>query len=87
MSCVEQTYFVGGKEAVDSDTVRLVQTAYECLFEAIKAVKPGELYRSLGSKIQPWAEHNGCNVCNGSHGCTGVTARWTPVHKRMYNEY
>lgn len=60
---LNETYFVGGRDAVEPDTLRLVQTAYECLFEAIKACRPGELYRGLGSTIQPWAERNGCSVC------------------------
>jgi hypothetical protein len=50
---------------------RQVQTAYECLFKAIERVKPGELYRSLGGVIQPWAERNGCSVVHivGSAHC------------------
>jgi methionyl aminopeptidase len=59
---LNETYFVGGKEAADEDTVRLLQTAYECLFRAIETVKPGQLYRSLGGVIQPHAEANGCSV-------------------------
>ena len=61
---LNETYFVGGRDAMidDEPSVRLVQTAYECLFRAIETVKPGELYRNLGNVIQPLAESNGCSV-------------------------
>jgi methionyl aminopeptidase len=64
---LNETYFVGGREAVAEQeegaaSLRLVQTAYECLFRAIELVKPGELYRNLGAAIQPHAEANGCSV-------------------------
>ena len=59
---------------VDEESRRLVQTAYECLFKAIEAVKPGVLYRNLGGLIQPHAEDNGCSIVRTytGHGCNSL---------------
>jgi len=53
---------------------RLVQTAYECLFKGIEAIKPGVLYRTLGTVIQPHAEARGCSVVRSytGHGCNSL---------------
>lgn len=47
---------------VDEDGKRLVQTAYDCLSEAIATVKPGVLYRDLGAIISKVAKVNQCSV-------------------------
>ena len=44
-SDLNETYPVG---RVDEDSQRLMRTAHKCLYEAIKACKPGALIRDLG---------------------------------------
>ena len=56
---LNETFCVG---AVDADGRRLVQTAYECLAEAIAMVKPGVLYRDIGATISKVAKASGCSV-------------------------
>lgn len=56
---LNETFFVGN---VDADGKRLVQTAFECLQSALAMVKPGTLYRDLGSTIHRVASKNKCSV-------------------------
>jgi len=56
---LNETFLVG---KVDADGERLVQTAFECLKGALDIVKPGTLYRDLGTVIQKIATSNGCSV-------------------------
>lgn len=61
-SDLNETYYVGDKAKADPDTVRLVETTRECLDLAIKAVKPGLLFRNLGAIIEDHATKNSCSV-------------------------
>ena len=56
---LNETFFVGN---VDDDSIRVVQTAYECLQAAINIVRPGTLYRSLGEQIHSVAKKNNCSI-------------------------
>ncbi|KAI1646841.1 methionine aminopeptidase [Daldinia loculata] len=59
---LNETYYVGDKAKADPDTVRVVETARECLEEAIKVVKPGYLVRDFGAVIEKYAKSKGCSV-------------------------
>jgi methionyl aminopeptidase len=56
---LNETFCIGN---VDADGRRLVQTAFECLAAAMELVKPGTLYRDLGTTIQRVATANKCTV-------------------------
>ena len=56
---LNETFLVG---KVDADGQRLVQTAFECLAAAMALVKPGTLYRDLGTVIERVAKQNKCSV-------------------------
>jgi methionyl aminopeptidase len=56
---LNETYSVG---TVDADGQRLVRTAFECLASALALVKPGCLYRDLGTAIHKVATANQCSV-------------------------
>lgn len=56
---LNETFCVG---KVDADGQRLVQTAFECLAAALELVKPGTLYRDLGTAIERVAKKNKCSV-------------------------
>jgi methionyl aminopeptidase len=56
---LNETFCVGN---VDSDGQRVVQTAFECLAAALALVKPGTLYRDLGTTIEKVAKANKCSV-------------------------
>jgi len=56
---LNETFFVGN---VDEDGKKLVKTAFECLQNALAMVKPGTLYRDLGTKIHKTATAQGCSV-------------------------
>jgi methionyl aminopeptidase len=56
---LNETFCVGN---VDEDGKRLVKTAFECLQTALAMVKPGTLYRDLGTKIHKKATANKCTV-------------------------
>ncbi|KAI8960092.1 methionine aminopeptidase [Daldinia sp. FL1419] len=59
---LNETYYVGDKAKANPDTVRVVETARECLEEAIKVVKPGYLVRDFGAVIEKYAKSKGCSV-------------------------
>jgi len=56
---LNETFFVG---KVDEESRKLVQVTYECLEKAIAKVRPGELYRNLGTEITKHARANGFSV-------------------------
>jgi methionine aminopeptidase type I len=59
---LNETYYVGDRAKADPDSVRVVETARECLEEAIKLVKPGTLFREFGNVIEAHAKSRGCSV-------------------------
>lgn len=59
---LNETYYIGDKAKADPDTVRVVETARECLEESIKAVKPGTLIREFGNIIEKHAKQKNCSV-------------------------
>jgi len=56
---LNETFFVGN---VDPDGRRLVETSFKCLQAASRMIKPGTLYRDLGTTIQKNAQANQCSV-------------------------
>jgi len=56
---LNETFCVG---KVDAESKMLVQTAFECLAAAMEMVKPGTLYRDLGTVIERHAKKNKCSV-------------------------
>ncbi|KAK0362659.1 Methionine aminopeptidase 1 [Friedmanniomyces endolithicus] len=59
---LNETYYVGPLASQNPDNVRVVETARECLDEAIKLVKPGALFRDYGPVIEKVAKAKGCQV-------------------------
>jgi len=59
---LNETYYVGDKALADPDTVRLVETARQCLDESIKLVKPGTPYKDYGNVIEKHAKSRGCST-------------------------
>jgi methionyl aminopeptidase len=59
---LNETYYIGDRAKADPDTVRVVETARECLEESIKAVKPGTLIREFGNIIEKHAKKRNCSV-------------------------
>jgi methionyl aminopeptidase len=56
---LNETFCVG---KVDAPGQMLVQTAFECLQAAMDMVKPGTLYRDLGTVIEKHAKKQKCSV-------------------------
>ena len=56
---LNETFCVGN---VDADGQRVVRTAFDCLAAALELVKPGTLYRDLGTVIERVARSNKCSV-------------------------
>jgi methionyl aminopeptidase len=56
---LNETFCVG---KVDADGQKLVQTSFECLAAALAMVKPGTLYRDLGTGIHKVATANKCSI-------------------------
>ena len=56
---LNETFCVGN---VNDEGRNLVQTAFECLAQASETIKPGTLYRDLGSVIEKHARKSGCSV-------------------------
>lgn len=71
---LNETYYVGDKAKTDADTVRVVETARECLEQAIKEVKPGTLFREFGNIIEKHAKSRNCSVIRTyvGHGINSV---------------
>mmetsp|Transcript_69193 Transcript_69193/g.165916 ORF Transcript_69193/g.165916 Transcript_69193/m.165916 type:complete len:435 (-) Transcript_69193:147-1451(-) len=58
-SDLNETFLIG---KCDEESVKVLQTAYDCLRVASQLVKPGTLYRELGNHIHAEAVRNGCSV-------------------------
>eukprot|EP00537_Pseudo-nitzschia_pungens_P014880 CAMPEP_0172408214 /NCGR_PEP_ID=MMETSP1061-20121228/75737_1 /TAXON_ID=37318 /ORGANISM="Pseudo-nitzschia pungens, Strain cf. pungens" /LENGTH=402 /DNA_ID=CAMNT_0013144335 /DNA_START=767 /DNA_END=1975 /DNA_ORIENTATION=- len=56
---LNETFLVGN---CDEDAKRLVETSFDCLAAALDRVKPGTLYRDLGTVIHKTASKNKCSV-------------------------
>jgi len=56
---LNETFMVGN---VSPSHVKLVETAFSCLQAAMEVVKPGALYRDIGTVIHKKAQLNGCSV-------------------------
>ncbi|KAI5461943.1 methionine aminopeptidase 1 [Mariannaea sp. PMI_226] len=69
-SDLNATYYVGERARADPDSVRVVETARECLDKAIQLVKPGTLIREFGDVIEKHAKSRNCSVVAtwGGHG-------------------
>ena len=59
---LNETYYVGSKALADPDSVRVVETARECLNQAIALVKPGMAFKDPGTVIEKHAKAKGCSV-------------------------
>lgn len=59
---LNETYYIGEKSAQNPDNVRVVECSRDCLDEAIKIVKPGMLFRDIGTPIENLAKSRGCSV-------------------------
>lgn len=59
---LNETYYIGDKAKADPDTVRVVETARECLQKSIDMVKPGVLIRDFGNVIEKHAKSQNCSV-------------------------
>ncbi|RDA90371.1 hypothetical protein CP533_1016 [Ophiocordyceps camponoti-saundersi (nom. inval.)] len=59
---LNETYYIGEKAKMDVENVRVVETARQCLEEAIKAVKPGVPIREFGNIIEKCAKLRNCSV-------------------------
>jgi len=59
---LNETYYVGDKAKANPDTVRVVETARECLEEAIAIVKPGMTFREIGKVIEEHAKSRQTSV-------------------------
>ncbi|EHA26918.1 methionine aminopeptidase [Aspergillus niger ATCC 1015] len=71
---LNETYYVGEKAKADPDSVRVVETARECLDMAIELVKPGALFRAYGDVIEAHARKRDCSVIRSfcGHGINTV---------------
>ncbi|PSR82805.1 methionine aminopeptidase 1 [Coniella lustricola] len=71
---LNETYYVGDKAKADPDTVRVVETARECLDQAIQMVKPGTLFREFGNTIEKHAKAKNCSVIRTyvGHGINSI---------------
>ncbi|RYP73125.1 hypothetical protein DL769_004286 [Monosporascus sp. CRB-8-3] len=67
---LNETYYVGDRAKADPDSVRIVETARECLDKAIELVKPGTPIRDFGRAIEKHAQSRDCTVVAtwGGHG-------------------
>ncbi|AMD19037.1 HBR136Wp [Eremothecium sinecaudum] len=57
---LNETYYVG--EATSKEAINTVETARECLKNAIKLCKPGTRFQDLGDVIEKHAKQNKCSV-------------------------
>lgn len=62
---LNETFFIG---SVDEESKRLVRTTYEALKEAVKQIRPGTMYRSLGQIITKVANSERFSVVKGYCG-------------------
>ena len=59
---LNETYYVGPKALADPESVRVVETARECLQNAIEIVKPGMAFRDPGGVIEKHAKSRDCST-------------------------
>ncbi|KAK4983806.1 Methionine aminopeptidase 1 [Elasticomyces elasticus] len=59
---LNETYYVGESASKHAASVRVVETARQCLDQAIKAVKPGTPFRDYGNIIEKHAKSRDCSV-------------------------
>ena len=59
---LNETFFVGEKAVKDKQSHKVLKCAYECLAASIKALKPGMLYRDIGTIIDKVARAARCSV-------------------------
>lgn len=59
---LNETYYVGPRALSNPDTVRVVETARECLEKAIAIVKPGMQFRDPGDVIAAHSKTKGTSV-------------------------
>lgn len=59
---LNETYYIGPSATQNPDNVRVVECSRDCLDEAIKLVKPGMLFRDIGTPIEKLAKSRGCSV-------------------------
>ncbi|KAI9807868.1 MAG: Methionine aminopeptidase 1 [Sarcosagium campestre] len=59
---LNETYYVGERARSDPDTVRVTETARECLDKAIALVKPGMPFQHPGRVIEAHAKSRNCSV-------------------------
>ncbi|KAF1816866.1 putative methionine aminopeptidase, type I [Eremomyces bilateralis CBS 781.70] len=59
---LNETYYIGSRARADPDSVRVVETARECLDKSIELVKPGMLFRDPGNVIEKHAKSRNCGV-------------------------
>ncbi|PNS21949.1 methionine aminopeptidase, type I [Sphaceloma murrayae] len=59
---LNETYYVGDKALADPEAVRVVETARQCLDEAIKIAKVGTPFRDYGNVIEKHAKSKGCST-------------------------
>lgn len=71
---LNETYYVGDKAKANPEIVNVVETARECLDLAIQTVKPGMVFRSLGTVIENHATKNNCLVVRSycGHGTNSL---------------
>ncbi|KAJ1027227.1 hypothetical protein NDA18_003238 [Ustilago nuda] len=62
------TFPIGPKAESDSDSMKLIRVARECLDAAIAICGPGVPYGEIGRVIQPLAESQGCAVVKNYTG-------------------
>ncbi|KAI0505178.1 methionine aminopeptidase 1 [Xylaria bambusicola] len=83
---VNETYYVGDRAKADPDSIRVVETARECLEEAIKLVKPGTPIREFGKAIEKHAKSKNCFVIAnwGGHGINSEfhPSPWIPHYAK-----
>lgn len=54
-----EMFVVGGKEALDENGQKLIQTTYDCWVQSMELVKPGVNYNTIGKSIQEYVEPKG----------------------------
>ncbi|KAI9894927.1 MAG: Methionine aminopeptidase 1 [Vezdaea aestivalis] len=59
---LNETYYVGPKALADPDSVRVVETARQCLNKSIELVKPDVAFKDYGGVIEKHAKSRGCSV-------------------------
>lgn len=71
---LNETYYIGPKALADKESVRVVETARQCLDLAIAAAKPGTPYKAYGDIIEAHAKSRGCGTVKAycGHGVNSL---------------